>query len=45
MQDLAGNVVTPTNKPRDGRIDLGTPKMANGVKTIPGAEKKKGGCC
>ena len=44
LQDLAGNVVTPSNKNRDGNVDLRTPKASNGVKTIPGDDKKKG-CC
>ena len=44
LQDLQGNVPTPSNRNRAGTVDLRTPTNATGMKKIPG-EKKKGGCC
>ena len=44
LQELAGNVVTPSNRNREGTVNLKTPTNANGVKSIPGETKKKG-CC
>lgn len=43
LQDLAGNVTTPSNRVRNGTVDLRTPTNANGMKKVPGEKKK--GCC
>lgn len=44
LQDLAGGVTTPSNRPRDGTVDLKTPTNATGMKGFKG-DKKKSGCC
>ena len=43
LQDLAGNLPTPSNRNRKGTVDLKTPTNASGAKMIPGEKKK--GCC
>lgn len=46
-QDLAGSSSTPSNRNRNGTVDLRTPTNATGIskKGIPGADNKKKGCC
>ena len=34
LQELAGNVVTPSNKNSDGHVDLRTPTSASGIKSF-----------
>ena len=45
LQDLAGNVTTPSNRNRNNTVDLRTPTNAGGMKKIPGDDGKKKGCC
>lgn len=45
LQDLAGGIDTPSNRNREGTVNLRTPTHATGMKTVPGDGGKKKGCC
>lgn len=45
LQDLAGNVTTPSNRNRNGTVDLRTPTNATGISKKGLPNEKKKGCC